>query len=90
MIPECPNLIHPRLYVNHLTDEDYEGTAMCAEADKSCPVYYDSSCECETYQEWLKEEENEAVINSEISKSMADEEAYDKYQFEQQQQEGER
>ena len=55
MEPECPNLIHPRYYVDPATDEGYEGSYMCNLVDKYCLVEYGN--ECEEYNNYLKEVE---------------------------------
>ena len=58
MKPECPNLIHPRYYVDPKTDKGYEGSYMCELVDKPCLVEYGDN-PCEIYEEFLKERINE-------------------------------
>lgn len=57
---ECPHYRRPMYMV--YTDEsgiehDVEGSSMCDLVDKPCLIEYGDKCD--TYMEWLKEEEDD-------------------------------
>lgn len=57
--PQCPHYRPPRHITDPETDKVYASSAMCDLVDKFCLL--ESDDRCETYEEYLKEEQDEGV-----------------------------
>lgn len=62
----CPHKRHGMLAIDPGTDEVYEGTAMCELVDKCC--LQETGDECDTYREFLEEQEKEQGLPSSATK----------------------